>query len=556
MIKKIFTIATLLVGFSLSIMAADLKAFQNDKGKWGYMDLDENIVITPKYDSAEEFIDGKAVVSSKQKYGIIDATGVEIVPVKYASIGAYNKYGLAQINLGGKVEEGVVSGGKVGYINQKGEIVLPAKYDEIGFFDKTNTAWVKSAKKYGLINASGTLISEVKYSGHGTFADNGICWVNVGGVEQSDNTVNGGLWGYLNANGEELVAPKYSAVRVEFVEGISWVKNSKGKFAYVKEDGELLNGEFYDDISDVFSCGAAWVKDDNKVGYIKIDGQPLTEIKYDGAHPFHEGMAAIGMKESKNSPVKWGYLGIDGTEIFAPQFESVIIKSNYGRAFVQQNGKWAFVDDKGNILTDYEFTVVSEIREGGRALVSTSAVGADGEIRYNYILNSNGKKVNSVPYEHISFFSEGFSLVQKQGGYYCWIDESGKEYFNNKYTQAGVFSEGLAFASKNGRGVYIDKKGTEQVVIDTNLKVVGCPFENGYALVSTENNLWGCIDKNGVFVVPLALASQEDAKYLLDNFYEAGKEPLGAKHVRLIYLYKGANKCSIGDVVPNNLWAY
>ena len=188
MIKKIFTIATLLVGFSLSTMAADLKAFQNDKGKWGYMDLDENIVITPKYDSAEEFIDGKAVVSSKQKYGIIDATGVEIVPVKYASIGAYNKYGLAQINLGGKVEEGVVSGGKVGYINQKGEIVLPAKYDEIGFFDKTNTAWVKSGKKYGLINASGTLISEVKYSGHGTFADNGICWVNVGGVEQSDNT--------------------------------------------------------------------------------------------------------------------------------------------------------------------------------------------------------------------------------------------------------------------------------------------------------------------------------------------------------------------------------
>ena len=35
MIKKIFTIATLLVGFSLSTMAADLKAFQNDKGKWG-----------------------------------------------------------------------------------------------------------------------------------------------------------------------------------------------------------------------------------------------------------------------------------------------------------------------------------------------------------------------------------------------------------------------------------------------------------------------------------------------------------------------------------------
>lgn len=556
MIKKIYITVALLMGISLSIMAADLKAFQNNKGKWGYIDLEGNIVISPQYESAEEFIDGKALVASNQKYGIIDTLGTVIVPLKYASIGAYNKYGLAQINLGGKVEDGVVSGGKLGYINQKGEIVLPAKYDEIGFFDKTNTAWVKSGKRYGLINASGALISDVKYSGHGKFAENGICWINVGGVEQSDNTVNGGLWGYLNTSGEELVVPKYSSVRAEFVEGISWLKNTKGKFAYVKENGELLNGIFYDDISDVFSCNAAWVKEDNKVGYIKIDGQLLTEIKYDGAHPFHEGMAAIGLKESKNSPVKWGYLGTDGTEIFAPQFENVIIKSNDGRAFVQQNGKWAYVDNKGNILTDFEFTVVSEIRDEGRALVSTSAIGTDGEIRYNYILNANGKKVNSLPYENISFFSEGFSLVQKQGGYYCWIDESGKEYFDNKYTQAGAFSEGLAFASKNGRSVYIDKKGKEQVVIDVNLKVIGHPFENNYALVSTENNLWGCIDKNGVFVVPLAMASQEDAKYLLDNFYEAGKEPLGAKYVRLIYLYKSANKCSIDDVVPNNLWAY
>lgn len=554
--RKIYIILVLLSTLSFSVSAVDLKPYENEKGKWGYADLEGNVVIEPTYETAEEFIDGKAKVSSKQKFGIIDTLGNVIVPLKYANIGAYNKYGLAQINSGGKVEDGVVTGGKLGYINEAGEIVLPAKYDEIGFFDKTNTAWVKSGKKYGLINISGALISEVKYSAHSTFEDNGICWVNVGGVEQADKTVVGGLWGYLNTLGEEIVAPKYLSVRKGFVDGISWVQNSKRKYAYIKESGELLNGVFYDQIADQFSGNLTWVKDDNKFGYINIQGETVTELKYDGAYSFSGGMAAVGLKESKKSPVMWGYIGEDGQEIFAPQFESVIIKANKGRAFIQQNGKWAFVDDKGNILSDFEFSVVSEITDDAKALVSTTPVEEGQPIKFNYILNPEGKKINSIPYNNIANFSDGFALVSKVGDVYCWIDEDGKEYFDNQYTKAGDFVDGLAFAYKDGKSVYINKSGDAEVILNTSVPVFGLPFDGDYALVMTEDNKWGCVDKAGVVVVPLELSVQADAKYLLDNVYVKEMKPLGMRYVRLMDLYKNTNKCSITDVLPNESWAY
>ena len=93
--------------------------------------------------------------------------------------------------------------------------------------------------------------------------------------------------------------------------------------------------------------------------------------------------------------------------------ESVIIKPNKGRAFVQQNKKWAYVDDKGNILSNFEFTVVSEISDDGRPLVSTKELSANTPIVYNYVLDSDGKKINAIPYENISQYSDDFAVVKK-----------------------------------------------------------------------------------------------------------------------------------------------
>ena len=541
---------------SFSVNAADLRAFQNEKGKWGYIDSDSNVVISPTYETVEEFIDGKAKVSKKQKFGIIDTLGNVLVPINYANIGPYNKYGLAQINSGGKVEEGVVSGGKLGYINTKGEVVLPAKYDEIGFFDNTSTAWVRAGKKYGLINSQGALISEVKYAGHGAFDSNGVCWVNVGGVEQQDKKIVGGLWGYIKSNGEELVAPKYLSVKADFVGGISWVQNSKRKFAYINDNGEFLNETYYDDFAGVFENGMSWVKLGDKYGYINAQGEAVTEIKYDGAYQFSGGMAAVGLKESKKAPVLWGYINEAGNEVFSPRFESVIIKPNKGRAFVQQNKKWAYVDDKGNILSNFEFTVVSEISDDGRALVSTKELSANTPIVYNYVLDSDGKKINAIPYENISQYSDDFAVVKKNSGTYCWINTEGKECFDSGYTKVGDFKEGLAYAYKEGKGYYIDKTGIARISFDAALPMFGFPFEGDYAMVKTDSNVWGCIDKSGIFVVPLGLSTEADAKYLLENVYKKSKKPLGARYVLLMNMYKNVTKCSIGDVLPNESWAY
>lgn len=61
-----------------------------NKGKFGYINTQGKYIINPKYDDVYSFEYGYAYVKSENGWGIIDKTGVEIIPCKWNSIKLIN----------------------------------------------------------------------------------------------------------------------------------------------------------------------------------------------------------------------------------------------------------------------------------------------------------------------------------------------------------------------------------------------------------------------------------------------------------------------------------
>ena len=98
--------------------------------KWGYIDTTDREVIPLKYDWIGKFSEGLAVVKLNEKYGCIDKIGREVIPFKYDYIMDL-KDGLIAVQLNGKWD----------YINKRGNwygekpSVLPESITKITISD-------------------------------------------------------------------------------------------------------------------------------------------------------------------------------------------------------------------------------------------------------------------------------------------------------------------------------------------------------------------------------------------------------------------------------------
>lgn len=92
------------------------------------------------------------------------------------------------------------------------------------------------------------------------------------------------------------------------------------------------------------------VNANNKFGYIDKTGKEITEVNYDFAADFSEGLAAVGREG------KYGFIDATRKEIIPVQFESLYPmdgeEKKYGfkngKVKVWHNGRGFYVDKSGN----------------------------------------------------------------------------------------------------------------------------------------------------------------------------------------------------------------
>jgi hypothetical protein len=178
--------------------------------KYGYK-KDGEWVIQPKYDFADAFSEGVAVVSLNGKFGLVNTLGEQLVPFKYEKILSASE-DLVAVRLNGKW----------GFINLSGETAVMFKYDDVRSFSEGYAA-VMMNKRWGFIDAQGNQVISFKYTSVQPFS-HGLASVN-----------NNGRYGYINSTDQWFAsktdyiepftayASRYVTPRVE-----EWQK--KGKY--------------------------------------------------------------------------------------------------------------------------------------------------------------------------------------------------------------------------------------------------------------------------------------------------------------------------------------
>ena len=325
------------------------------------------IVIPAKYDSGySSFHEGLAVVKLNGKEGFIDKTGKEVIPLKYDSTQIFRE-GLAGAKLNGKW----------GFINKYDEIVVPFIYCEVENFSEGVARVRKNDErdkfgKYGYVDRNGKEITSFKYelsiySGLGDF-ENGFAIV-----------FKDGRYGFINKLGREITPLQYS-----------YVWNFENGFAIVDKDGDRgcidVTGreiipceyEYILRIQDGLIKAGKGTEDI----YFNIDtGEKFTNGAYALIDDFYDKLARV----LKNG--KWGYIDVRGNEIVPLKYDFIRYFRD-GLAGVELNGKWGFVDKKGEEVIPIIYDSISDFNEGkAKVRVGGFLFGA------RFYIDKNGNKV-------------------------------------------------------------------------------------------------------------------------------------------------------------------
>lgn len=365
-VRKSFSF--LIVGVSLvcctSFLTAAAVPFKNEplflieqNGKYGYMDKNGQVKIKPRFDGADDFSEGRALVWQQQgdefQYGYIDEQGKAIVPLSYdfamdyreglASVVTYLKDGIRNdfidktgktvFSVGSHVSFGFSEGRaailnnfgtgmgdtRVGFIDNKGKTIVQPQYeytiaDDSDFHE--GLASVHKNGQYGFIDKNGAVKINFKYETALPFQE------NLAAVED-DN----GKWGFIDKTGEYIIQPQFAEVN-SFHDGLAPVMqevNGDSLWGYIDKTGKLVIPVEYTD-AEPFAEGLAAVEvevgDSGKWGFIDGQGTLVVKPQFDYAEPFHNGLASVQINDGSdnyaNASYRYGYINKQGKYVWKP----------------------------------------------------------------------------------------------------------------------------------------------------------------------------------------------------------------------------------------------
>ncbi|MBU1718411.1 MAG: WG repeat-containing protein, partial [Bacteroidetes bacterium] len=156
-------VSLLLVFFCLSMNAQskryEIKCFFSEgfcavmmDAKWGFIDKTGVEVIPLQYDAVMDFNGGLAAVMQNGKWGFINPTNNVIVPFQFEEVRPFSKSGLAA----------VMKNGKWGFINRYNSMIIKSEYDEVSDFS-FGLVRARKGKKWGFLSTTGEVAIPFEY---------------------------------------------------------------------------------------------------------------------------------------------------------------------------------------------------------------------------------------------------------------------------------------------------------------------------------------------------------------------------------------------------------
>ena len=153
-------------------------------------------------------------------------------------------------------------------------------------------------------------------------------------------------FGFQNSLGVELIEPQFNFAQDFSQKGIAAVVDDSGWVYIDKKGKKIIRPHIVDNGPDYFSFDLARFKKNNKYGYFNETGRIAIQPKFDYARSFSDSVAAVykGCKFINNgehleiNDGKWGFINLKG-DLIIPFIYDEVSDFNNGHANVKENGK-------------------------------------------------------------------------------------------------------------------------------------------------------------------------------------------------------------------------
>lgn len=412
------------------------------EGKWGVIDTNGDIVITPEYD---EMI----VVPNKEKAVFICTYDFDVNEETYKTkvLNANKEEILTGYDLVVPISNydntntiwyetnilKVSKDGKYGIINYEGKDLVNCEYDSIEVLQGVkNNLLVKKDGKVGVLNGIGETIIKTEYLEIlplGKSAQYGYIVRNEDG------------YGIINANKKLIIEPQYKEIETVAGNNLYIVKDSDWKV--VNKDNQTILSKGFDSISEIYGEDIV-IEKDGKYGVINILGETLISTEYDYLSHATENYY-VAEKEGK-----YGVIDTKETEKLPFNYSNIIYVSGVG----------IFEADNDNYQTEV-YNKNFELKLTG---IITELNEEDGYIRI--------REGNEYKYYNFKFEEKSNTEILK-----------GKTLYLSK---------------KDDKYGYVDKNGN--VVVEHIYDDAKEQNEYGYCAVKVDNK-WGTLDKKGKLIL-------------------------------------------------------
>lgn len=359
-------------------------------------------------------------VQKDGKWGLIDLDGKEIAPIIYDNI----------TTLKG-VENSLIveKDGKKGLINDKGSKIIDTEYSEIQNFGenyKNGYITVNSENKYGIIGFSGEKILDNNYEKIENIYGEKYFVIRENGKEQ-----------LIDKQGNKIITEGFDEIKQIANSGIVYTKQNK--YGLKDFEGNTKIEPTYDNLKEINKEIFSATKD-GKVGLIDQEQNEKLGFEYKDIQYNEKAGIYIADDENYNSKIlnsnfetkitgilseintDEGYLKIKQDENYKYynfKFEEKNIQDILPKNKIytnKQNGKYGFIDNKGNQVVECIYDDATESNKYGYAAIKKDGLwGA---------INSDGKVVIEPTYKLdenlvIDFIGKWHLGLDLNMNYYC-----------------------------------------------------------------------------------------------------------------------------------------
>ncbi|KJF44278.1 WG repeat-containing protein [Draconibacterium sediminis] len=299
--------------------------------KEGILNLNNNWVIDPIYESVEWFVGEKAIVYYKGKAGIINTNKVWVIEPIYESIAVYGNYVIVE------------NENEYGIIDFSNNSIKDIQYEELIFDEESNCFVARQNGFYGIVNPQGEWQVEPKWeqiiivnsrhlivqinekSGVIDYSENWLIkpsYVNIFPAAdnlflvQTESDYYELYYGLVNINGDFILECEYKEITPFYAPGIAVVVNKSNQCALLNKNGSFITPFEFHKIHNIDGDKEIIVFEvAQKFGCMDLSGNLLISPTFDYMESFDDNNIAYAEIDEH-----YGWIDINGVWVINPDY--------------------------------------------------------------------------------------------------------------------------------------------------------------------------------------------------------------------------------------------